>query len=45
VHAADTVIGDADSFVGRVCHHMPQYLGAEAVVSEEDIADAGDEDA
>ncbi|GAS91125.1 uncharacterized protein RMCB_5221 [Mycolicibacterium brisbanense] len=41
MHAADPIVAQADSLVIRVSGHMPDRLGPESVVSEEDVADTG----
>ena len=44
VHAADAVVDDPHSRVVGRAGHMAHHLGAEAVVAEEDVADAGHQD-
>ena len=41
VHAADPVIGDRNVWSGEVGRHAAHHLGAEAVVTEEDVAEPG----
>jgi hypothetical protein len=41
VHAADAVVPQADSRVIGMAGDMPDHLGPESVVAEEDIADTG----
>jgi hypothetical protein len=41
VHAADAVIDDAGTGIGEPIRRTPDDLGTEAVVAEEDVADAG----
>ena len=46
MHAPDSVISQANALqLGEALRHMTQHLGAEAVVTEEDVADAGNQDA
>jgi hypothetical protein len=41
VHAPDAVVDDARTCVGEPFAATPHHLGAEPVVSEEDVANAG----
>ena len=46
VHAADAVVGDPDTPVTvEAREELADQLGAEAVVAEEDVTDARDQDA
>ena len=41
VHAPDPVVDDADPGICDAFRNMADHLGAEPVVAEEDVADAG----
>ena len=43
VHAPDAVVGDPHPFGERLAGQPPGHLDAEAVVGQEDVAQAGDE--
>ena len=45
VHPPDAVVDDLHARIVLLDWDVPDYLGAEAVVAEEDIADAGHQDA
>src|ERR1700735_1093014 len=45
VHAPDAVVDDPHARIVLLDWDVPDYLGAEPVVAEEDIADAGHQDA
>ena len=44
VHTPDAEVGYRDVVGQRRCGQTPRHLGAEPVIGEEDVADAGDED-
>jgi hypothetical protein len=44
VHAPDAVVHQLNSRIGQTLRNVTYHLGAEAVVTEEDVADAGYQD-